>query len=65
LKDELRKIAKADDLHIAPFREDGATYCTQTWIWSVDSALASRRAKATLALHIVHRLAIAKASPRV
>src|SRR5882672_7852636 len=34
-KDELRKIAKADDLHIAPFREDGKTYGTPTWIWSV------------------------------
>ena len=34
-KDELRKIAAADDLHIAPFREDGKTYGTQTWIWSV------------------------------
>lgn len=35
LKDELRKIADADDLHISPFREDGATYGTPTWIWSV------------------------------
>ena len=34
-KDELRKIAEADDLHIAPFREDGKTYGTPTWIWSV------------------------------
>ncbi|MBW0000912.1 MAG: DUF2255 family protein [Verrucomicrobia bacterium] len=34
-KDELRKIAEADDLHIAPFREDGKTYGTLTWIWSV------------------------------
>ena len=34
-KDELCKIAEADDLHIAPFREDGATYGTPTWIWSV------------------------------
>jgi hypothetical protein len=34
-KDELRKIAEADDLHIAPFREDGETYGTPTWIWSV------------------------------
>jgi hypothetical protein len=34
-KDELRKIAEADDLHIAPFREDGRTYGTPTWIWSV------------------------------
>jgi len=40
-KDELRKIAEADDLHIAPFREDGATYGTPTWIWcvAVDDAL--------------------------
>jgi hypothetical protein len=34
-KDELRKIAGADDLHVAPFREDGVTYGTPTWIWSV------------------------------
>ena len=40
-KDELRKIAEADDLHISPFREDGRTYGTLTWIWSVvvDDAL--------------------------
>jgi hypothetical protein len=24
-KDELRKVAEADDLHIAPFRDDGVT----------------------------------------
>ena len=34
-KDELHRIAEADDLHIAPFREDGVTYGTPTWIWSV------------------------------
>ena len=34
-KEELRKIAAADDLHISPFREDGVTYGTPTWIWSV------------------------------
>jgi hypothetical protein len=34
-KEERQKIAKADDLHIAPFREDGVTYGTPTWIWSV------------------------------
>src|SRR5262245_6025964 len=34
-RDELRKIAEADDLHISPFREDGVTYGTPTWIWSV------------------------------
>lgn len=40
-KDELRKIAEGDDLHISPFREDGTTYGTPTWIWSVavDDAL--------------------------
>ena len=32
---DLRKIAEADGLHITPFREDGVTYRTPTWIWSV------------------------------
>ena len=35
LKEELEAIATGDDLHIAPFREDGETYGTPTWIWSV------------------------------
>lgn len=34
-KDELRRIAATDDLHISPFREDGVTYGIPTWIWSV------------------------------
>jgi hypothetical protein len=34
-EDELRRIAAADDLRVAPFREDGVTYGTPTWIWSV------------------------------
>jgi hypothetical protein len=34
-KEELRKIAETDDLHIAALREDGKTYGTLTWIWSV------------------------------
>jgi hypothetical protein len=34
-EDELRRIVEADDLHISPFREDGVTYGTPTWIWSV------------------------------
>jgi len=40
-KDEFRTIAEADDLHIAPLREDGKTYGAPTWIWSVvvDDAL--------------------------
>jgi hypothetical protein len=43
-EDELRRIAAADDLHVSPFREDGATYGTPTWIWSVvvDGALYAR-----------------------
>jgi hypothetical protein len=37
----MEKIAAADDLHIAPFRDDGVTYGSPTWIWSVvvDDAL--------------------------
>jgi len=34
-KNELRKIAETDDLHIASLRDDGKTYGTLTWIWSV------------------------------
>jgi hypothetical protein len=40
-KEELARIAAADDLHVSPFRDDGKTYGTPTWIWSVvvDDAL--------------------------
>jgi hypothetical protein len=34
-RDELAGIAQSDDLHIAPFGEDGQTLGTPTWIWSV------------------------------
>lgn len=34
-KDELKRLSEMDDLHISPFREDGKTYGTPTWIWSV------------------------------
>lgn len=33
--EELKKINDADDLQISPFREDGKTYGTPTWIWEV------------------------------
>lgn len=33
--EELQRIAETDDLHISPFRDDGRTYGTPTWIWSV------------------------------
>jgi len=38
---ELDKIAASDDLHISPFHEDGVTYGTPNWVWSVavDGAL--------------------------
>jgi hypothetical protein len=43
-KNELQQIAASDDLRVAPFREDGVTYGTPTWIWSVvvDGALYAR-----------------------
>jgi hypothetical protein len=33
--DLIDAIATSDDLHISPLREDGRTYGTPTWIWSV------------------------------
>jgi hypothetical protein len=40
-QEELAKIGATDDLHIAPYRDDGLTSGTPTWIWSVvvDDAL--------------------------
>jgi hypothetical protein len=31
----LSRLAESDDLHVSPLREDGKTYGTPTWIWSV------------------------------
>ena len=33
--DALRQIAGTDDFHISPYRDDGVTPGTPTWIWSV------------------------------
>lgn len=33
--DDIVRIASTDDLHIAPYRADGVTAGTPTWIWSV------------------------------
>lgn len=33
--EELQSIDKVDDLKISPFRADGKTYGTPTWIWEV------------------------------
>lgn len=34
-QNQLDRIVQADDLHIAPLREDGKTPGTPTWIWCV------------------------------
>jgi Uncharacterized protein conserved in bacteria (DUF2255) len=52
-KDDLRTIAEADDLHIAPFHQDGTRYGTPTWIWPVavnDALYVRRLQRAELAL---------------
>ncbi|MBB6242399.1 MULTISPECIES: DUF2255 family protein [unclassified Rhodanobacter] len=33
--EQLERIKQSDDLHVAPFRQDGTTPGTPTWIWSV------------------------------
>ena len=35
IPEEIAGITEKDDFHIAPLREDGVTYGTPTWIWSV------------------------------
>jgi hypothetical protein len=32
---QLEKIRSTDDFHISPYRDDGTTPGTPTWIWSV------------------------------
>ena len=34
--EEIKLIAQENDFHIAPFRADGETYGTLTWIWNVE-----------------------------
>lgn len=34
-KAEIGRIARTDDLYVSPFRKDGKTFGTPTWIWSV------------------------------
>jgi hypothetical protein len=34
-QEQLVKLIPATDLHVAPFREDGLTTGTLTWVWSV------------------------------
>ena len=33
--ERIKEIASSDDLHIVPFRDNGVTPGTPTWIWSV------------------------------
>ncbi len=62
---ELGAIATADDLHIAPYREDGKTYGTLTWIWSVvvDGALYVRAYNGTKSRW--HKAAIRQKAGRI
>lgn len=32
---QLKAFATADDMHVSPFYQNGKTYGTPTWIWSV------------------------------
>jgi hypothetical protein len=51
-KDELRRIAESDHLHVAPLREDGVSCGTPTWVWSLavdDAYRAKYRASPCLA----------------
>lgn len=36
--EELQNILKEDDLHIAPYKADGCSTGTPTWIWCVEVA---------------------------
>jgi hypothetical protein len=49
--DTITEIGSTDDLHIAPYRADGKTTGTLTWIWSVvvDSRLFVRAGMITAA----------------
>lgn len=35
-EEDIAEIAQKDDFHIAPYRDDGKTLGTLTWIWSVE-----------------------------
>ncbi len=52
-KDELRKIAEADDLHIAPFREDGVTFSVHVVdrVWPKSEISSGRRVNGGSAAH--------------
>lgn len=61
----LASIAASDDLKISPFREDGTTYGTPTWIWSVvaDDALYVRAYHGRRSRW--HRAAVAQGAGRI
>lgn len=66
-KDELCRIADADDLHISPFRQDGVTYGIPMWIWSVavdDAYRAKYHGSPYLSPMIGARSATIKVMPR-
>lgn len=64
-EETLKRIGGADDLHISPLRDDGKTYGTPTWIWSVvvDGALYVRAYNGTNSTW--HRAALRQRSGRI
>lgn len=62
---DIDRIAAGDDLHTAPFRPDGVTTGTPTWIWSVvvDGRLFVRTFNGTRSRW--YRAAMAKRAGRV
>lgn len=63
--EQLEAIASSDDFHIAPYRADGVTPGTPTWIWSVvvDGRVYVRAYNGTASRW--HRSAIAQRTGRI
>jgi NAD(P)-dependent dehydrogenase (short-subunit alcohol dehydrogenase family) len=59
--DELQRIAETDDLHISPFREDGATYGTPTWIEETKQLASKVNATGTFDV-VIHNAGVYRAS---
>ena len=64
-QEDLRRIEQTDDLHISPYRADGVTPGTPTWIWSVvvDSALYVRAYNGTASRW--HQAALSQRAGRI
>ena len=64
-QDDLRRIEQSDDLHISPYRADGVTPGTPTWLWSVvvNGALYVRAYNGTASRW--HRAALSQRAGRI